>query len=396
MDLKKAFPAAVDGGIEAEATNTAHSRFLANMSHELRTPLNGILGFSDLLNGQFFGQLNAKQLDYVRQITSCATQLLATINDLLDISKIDAGSVQLQKEEFDARDFLQTTLPMVSLQARQKNIAISITLAPDADRLYGDRRKLQQVLLNLLSNAIKFSPEGGTIDVGTDRCKDRTALWVKDSGVGIALEHQERIFSEFYQVDQVHDESLGGSGIGLTLVRRLAELHGGTVSLVSAPQKGSTFTVLLPPAPLPGAEADDEAGRELAPAREMRVLVAEDNEANLAVLLNFLRVHNHQVAVARTGQEALDLALATNPEVILLDIRLPGMSGRVVAERLRQTPEFARTPIVAITAESDAGASLLNLQAGCTRVLKKPVRAHDIFRVLRDISLESPPAKPTT
>ena len=231
---------------QLETANRHKSEFLANMSHELRTPLNAVIGFSEVLQERMFGELNEKQADYVNDIHSSGRHLLALINDILDLSKIEAGHMELDPSEFDLPAMLENALTLVRERAQRHGIALALDTAPDVGIVRGDERKLKQVMLNLLSNAVKFTPEGGSVRVGARMNGSAVEISVTDTGVGIAPEDQPLVFEEFRQVGADSARKAEGTGLGLSLAKKFIELHGGTIRLESAPGRGSTFTFTLP------------------------------------------------------------------------------------------------------------------------------------------------------
>ena len=231
---------------QLEIANRHKSEFLANMSHELRTPLNAIIGFSDVLLQKMFGELNEQQADYLEDIRSSGTHLLTLINDILDLSKIEAGRMELELAPFSLVAALNNAVTLVRERAQSHGIKLELDVAPQLDTVVADERKLKQVVVNLLANAVKFTPDGGTVTLHADRDDGTVRLAVKDTGIGIAPADQQRIFEEFQQAGTQTEKSREGTGLGLTLSRRMVELHGGTITVDSAPGKGSTFTVALP------------------------------------------------------------------------------------------------------------------------------------------------------
>ena len=363
----------------------AKSQFLSSMSHELRTPLNAILGFSDLLNQQFFGKLNEKQLDYVGEIDKSGKHLLALISDLLDMAKIEAGAMELDLAEFRPEEFILGSLSMTKMQFEQKGIEVTANFANNTTVVIGDLRRCRQIILNLLSNAVKYTPAGGSVAVRTTTFENSVKIEISDTGLGIESDQIEKIFSEFHQVDRVRDERLGGTGIGLTLTKRLVEMHGGEIGAESEVGKGSTFWFTLPtktPAIKEFAHQENEVASSRHHASGRRILVVEDNDTNLMMILELLSVHGHEVAVARNGQEAIDLALASKPELILMDIRMPVMGGLEATHRLREIPEFAEVPIIALTASTGTDAEDRQVAAGCTEHLAKPIQSKALFAVI--------------
>ncbi len=231
---------------QLEIANQHKSDFLANMSHELRTPLNAIIGFSEVLVEKMFGEVNDKQLDYLRDIHSSGKHLLSLINDILDLSKIEAGRMEIDPSDFDLPSALQNALTLVRERAQRHGISLGLEVGQEIASIRADERKFKQILLNLLSNAVKFTPDGGRVDVIAKRETDRIAIAVQDTGIGIAPEDQAAVFEEFKQVGRDYTRKAEGTGLGLALAKRFVELHGGELSLQSEPGKGSTFTFTLP------------------------------------------------------------------------------------------------------------------------------------------------------
>jgi signal transduction histidine kinase/putative methionine-R-sulfoxide reductase with GAF domain len=235
-------------GRELEAASRHKSEFLANMSHELRTPLNAIIGFSEVLAERMFGEINDKQAEYLADIQESGRHLLSLINDILDLSKIEAGRMELDAKDFDLRGAIENTLTLVRERAHRRGIALALEIDPSVATLHGDERKVKQVLLNLLSNALKFTPEGGRIDVRARVDAGMFEVAVSDTGIGIAPEDQQAVFEEFRQVGAA-DRKVEGTGLGLALSRKFIELHGGTIGVTSQPGAGSTFSFTLPRRP---------------------------------------------------------------------------------------------------------------------------------------------------
>jgi signal transduction histidine kinase len=231
---------------ELEDASKHKSEFLANMSHELRTPLNAIVGFSQVLKQKLFGEVNEKQDEYLDDILSSADHLLALINDILDLSKVEAGQVELETGVFSLREALERGVVMVRERASKSGVALSLELDPQVDLVEGDERRIRQVVFNLLSNAVKFTPQGGHVDVSATRSNGEVLVAVADTGPGIAAADQARIFEEFQQARDTNGERPEGTGLGLALSRSLVELHGGRIWVDSEPGKGSTFTFTLP------------------------------------------------------------------------------------------------------------------------------------------------------
>jgi len=231
---------------QLEIANRHKSEFLANMSHELRTPLNAVIGFSEVLGEKYFGELTPKQEEYVRDIHGSGKHLLSLINDILDLSKIEAGRMELELAEFDMPAALQNALTLVRERAQRHGIALELKTDPALGAFRADERKFKQIMLNLLSNAVKFTPEGGRVGVSAQLNGQGVEIAVTDSGLGIAVADQEAIFEEFRQVGSDYTKKAEGTGLGLALTRRFVELHGGTIRVASAPGRGATFTFTLP------------------------------------------------------------------------------------------------------------------------------------------------------
>jgi signal transduction histidine kinase len=230
---------------ELEAASRHKSEFLANMSHELRTPLNAIIGFSEVLNERMFGELNDKQAEYLKDIHASGQHLLSLINDILDLSKIEAGRMELELTHFDLPQAIDNALTLVRERAGRRGIALHQAVDEGLGEVTGDERKIKQVLLNLLSNALKFTPEGGRIDVRGRTADGMAEISVTDTGIGIAAEHYDAVFEEFRQVGEA-DKKAEGTGLGLALCRKFVELHGGQIWVKSQIGLGSTFAFTLP------------------------------------------------------------------------------------------------------------------------------------------------------
>jgi signal transduction histidine kinase len=236
---------------QLEAASQHKSEFLANMSHELRTPLNAIMGFSEVLLERMFGELNEKQAEFLQDVLSSGRHLLSLINDILDLSKVEAGRMELQLAPFDLSLAVGSAVSFIRERAARHGISLSLTDDDSLSTFVADERKVRQILLNLLSNAVKFTPDNGRIEVSARRVRDRAEISVSDTGIGIAPEDQEVVFEEFRQVGTQHMQKREGTGLGLALAKRFVELHGGTISVQSEVGKGSTFTFTLPVRPWP-------------------------------------------------------------------------------------------------------------------------------------------------
>jgi signal transduction histidine kinase len=235
-----------DKSRQLEVANKHKSEFLANMSHELRTPLNAIIGFSEVLLERFFGEVNDKQADYLKDIHSSGRHLLSLINDILDLSKVEAGRMDLEPSTFDLASALSNAMTLVRERAQQHGIVMGQQVDPNLGEITADERKFKQIVLNLLSNAVKFTPDKGRIDVSARREDDNIVVAVHDTGIGIAPEDQAAVFEEFRQVGANYKSKQEGTGLGLALTKKFVELHGGRIWLESETGKGSTFTFTIP------------------------------------------------------------------------------------------------------------------------------------------------------
>jgi len=231
---------------QLEVANQHKSEFLANMSHELRTPLNAIIGFSEVLQERMFGEMNEKQAEYVGDIHESGRHLLSLINDILDLSKVEAGRMELDLARFDVPSAIGNALTLMRERASRHFVTLRSAVPEGIGEITADERKFKQILLNLLSNAVKFTPEGGRVDVRASRENGRIEIAVTDTGIGIAPEDHEAVFEEFKQLGKDYTKKSEGTGLGLALTRKFVELHGGSIRVESTPGKGSTFTFTLP------------------------------------------------------------------------------------------------------------------------------------------------------
>ncbi len=375
--------------------------FLANMSHELRTPLNSVLGQAEAMGEGIFGPITEEQRSALRTIEESGQHLLALINDVLDVTKGNAGRLELEFAPVPVEDLCQESLRQVREQARRKGITVSYTSDGAVVGLWGDRRRLRQVLLNLLSNAKKFTRPGGRmgLEVATRQGGGELAFSVWDTGIGIAPEDRERIFEPFVQLDAGLARHHDGSGLGLTLVRHMVELHGGRLELESEVGQGSRFTVVLPvetladfekhEAELPRVKRRTPSPLPLASGRT--VLIADDNEANTRHMEDYLRAHGFQVRLARDGEEAVRLCREVKPAVVLMDIQMPRFNGLEAIRLLRAEAGTAAVPMVALTALAMPGDRERCLEAGADAYLSKPVRLAEVLEVVKRLVTRTAP-----
>ena len=361
--------------------NEHKAKFLSFMSHELRTPLNSVLGFSELLASRHFGPLNAKQEQYVELIQSNGQHLLELVNDLIDLSRIDAGGARLVLGEHEPDELVRTVVRMLSAIASEKSMALSCVAMEPRASVLGDERAIRQILLNLVSNAIKFTDPHGSVNIRTFGVPERSVVRfeVVDTGVGIPEDEMPGLFSEFHQVS-TRPPNAKGTGIGLALAKRLVEQLGGTIGVKSRIGVGSTFWFELPM-----VEARQEEAAllvtEAAPpqAGSVTVLVAEDDHSNQRWIRDVLSTRNHKVVVAENGRDAVALACSVHPDVILMDIRMPILDGLEATRLIRAEAETARLPIIGLTAHAGNESRDEALQAGMNEVLTKPCRAEAIL-----------------
>jgi PAS domain S-box-containing protein len=320
--------------------------FLANMSHELRTPLNAILGLSEALLERLSGPLTPRQEKSITTIAASGSHLLALINDILDLSKVEAGKLDLFIEPIDVAAFCQSCLAFIRTQAMQKEISVTFDDADAPTEIHADPKRLKQIAVNLLTNAVKFTERGGRIGltVRSSPENDGVCLSVWDTGVGIAPADQPRLFQSFSQIDSGLSRAQDGTGLGLALVARLTELHGGSVSVVSAPGEGSEFTVTLPSAHAPNAAVAPADRRHIHTA-----LIIDDDPLVGEQLMRYLGELDIESRIHSGGELALEAAQREHPDVILLDLQLPGESGWVVLARLKDHPDTKHIPVVVVS-----------------------------------------------
>jgi PAS domain S-box-containing protein len=371
----------------AEAANRAKSRFLADMSHELRTPLNSILGFSQLLELQGGESLTGKQREYLRWIREGGEHLLDMVNDVLDLSKVEAGKIELEKAPFDPVALIRRVLTTVRSLAAKKHLRLETSLFEDGSVIDADEVRVKQVLYNLLSNAIKFTGREKRIGVEARAEETELVITVWDEGIGIPRDDQARIFEPYTQSRARRGE---GTGLGLAIVKRLVELHGGSISVESEQGVGSRFIVRLP-----GLRA--RVARELLPAGKSRAdgsgdvpdlagktaLVVDDSPANRALMEKILTAFGCTVLLAASGEEALAVAERVSCDVVFMDIQLPGMNGIEAMRRMRE--KGARGPLVALTAYAMKGDAERFLAEGFDGFIAKPVRIAEVISYLEGV-----------
>jgi len=391
---RKAAEAAIQrANQELEHALRMKDAFLANMSHELRTPLNGILGVSEILQEEIRGPLNERQHTMLKIIDSSGRHLLSLINDILDLSKVEAGKLEIHLEVVSIADLCQASLMFIKQPAMKKGITVEFLPDPLVSTIEADSRRMKQVLVNLLNNAVKFTPAKGRITLAVHAQSEKHSIdfSISDTGIGIARDDLQRLFTPFTQVESSLTRQYEGTGLGLALVKELTELHGGNVWVESEPGKGSTFTVSIPWIPnastqkaLFAAENSDIPGTQAAktPKTVKKVLLAEDNEVNSATVGDYLESLGYTMIYAANGHEAIEKAYEYQPDIILMDVQMPVMDGLAATRRLRAAPQFASVPIVALTALAMPGDRERCLEAGATVYVSKPVGLKELASLI--------------
>jgi signal transduction histidine kinase/CheY-like chemotaxis protein len=372
-ELTRATAEAKDARAVAEQANQLKSEFLANMSHELRTPLNAIINFSRILAAGMRGPVNEDQLDYLTRIRHSGDHLLGLINDVLDLSKIEAGRMELYKEPLAIADLLQSVMSSATGLTKSKPIELIQDIAPDLPVVEADRTRVRQILLNLLSNAAKFTDEG-TITLRAARAGGEIVISVADTGIGIAPEFHGTIFEEFRQVDSGSDRRYEGTGLGLAICRRFVALHGGRIWLESAPGQGSTFSFSLP-CGAPAAPAPvDEQGAVVVQAG-LPILVIDDDPSVIEIVSAYLGHQGYAVHGVGESRRALEQARALRPAAIILDILMPHKDGWEILADLKADPELQDVPVILYTIVEN---QQLGLALGASAYLTKPIDAEQL------------------
>jgi len=395
---------------EAEEANRIKTEFLANMSHELRTPLNAIIGFSEVLKDGLMGEMTAEQREYVTDIFTSGRHLLSLINDILDLSKVEAGKMTLDLERTNVATLLENSLSVVREKAAAHRIELTQEIQQNLKPLQVDPRKTKQIVYNLLSNAVKFTPEGGRVTLRARRVTRREVTdWntersnsmrlplsasgfaefleiaVEDSGIGIKREDVPRLFQPFSQLDSSLSRRYEGTGLGLAMVMKMAELHDGTVAVGSEPDKGSCFTVWLPWREA-GVAAPSAALAEVpSGCAKPLALVIEDNDAAAELVRLQLKAEGLEALRVASAEEALKLRASLHPSVVVLDIFLPGMDGWDCLACIKQSGSpWADVPVVIASIATDSGKGFA---LGASEVLQKPVGREDIAAALQRLGL---------
>ena len=392
---------------ELEKLDALKDEFLANTSHELRTPLNGIIGLAESLSDGIAGKLPNAAMNNLQMIASSGRRLSSLVNDILDFSKMQKDELQLNLRQVDLYTAADIVLTLSKPLIRGKNIQLINGIPKDCHLVQGDENRIQQILHNLIGNAIKFTEEG-SVEVSAENQADKVMISIRDTGIGIPSEKHEAIFRSFEQGDGSSERNYGGTGLGLTVTKKLVELHGGKIQLNSEVGKGSTFTFSLPKAENTALEAAQPNAQEpvlvtplqetvesdnvaaplllgsspgLLPARkQIRVLAVDDEPINLQVLENHLKLRGYDVIPARNGQEAMDVIDGERPfDLVLLDIMMPKMSGYEVCQKLRQNHPANELPIIMVTAKNRVADLVKGFKAGANDYLVKPFSKDELL-----------------
>ena len=372
----------------AEVASRAKSEFLANMSHEIRTPMTAVIGMAELLRTS---PLSDDQRDKVETIIRCGEGLLVILNDILDLSRLEAGKLEIEVKSLDLEALLRSVLELMTIKAKAKGLDLSLTLCDEVPRrLHGDGTRIRQVLINLIGNAIKFT-ESGPIRVTVEPLRSfeggiELRFAVEDSGIGISAADQDRLFEKFEQADSSTSRGHGGSGLGLAISKQLVELMGGEIGLTSRVSEGSTFWFMLPLRLAQSDEAEaslERSNATTAAKRCLEILLAEDNQINRMLLSSMLGRFGHRLALAENGREAVEAAERKAYDIVLMDIRMPVMDGLEATREIRSSNGPNReTPIIAVTADAMVDNEQAFLDAGVDAVATKPIRLPDLLATI--------------
>jgi PAS domain S-box-containing protein len=388
-----------NANLALEKASKLKDEFLASMSHELRTPLTGVLGLSEALQKGVYGDLNDKQVNILHTIEEGGRHLLNLINDILDLSKIEAGKMELQPSMVSVDEVCQASIRLVKQMATARRQKLTLMQDPPDMLMYADSKRMKQILVNLLGNAVKFTPDEGELglEVTGDEKKDEVRFVVWDTGIGISPEDMEKLFQPFVQIDSSLSRTYGGTGLGLSLVDRLVKLHHGKVSVKSVVGKGSRFIVSIPwHLDMVNAETarrfdlattvGSNSDKNILTEKLGSVLIVEDNEVNKSMLADFLTYNGFAVSGASNGQEGLALCQSAKPDIVLMDIQIPGVDGLQVIRSIRKLQgKISSVPIIAITALAMPEDRQRCLDAGANEYMSKPVDLAGLLDKIKEL-----------
>ena len=409
----------IQAKLEAEVANNSKSEFLANMSHELRTPLNSIIGFSDILLEKVFGELNEKQFRYISNISTSGKHLLTLINDILDLSKVEAGKMELHYSEFSIDSVFEEIKAVLSPLMQVKSLEVIFNIESDFTTLEADRGRLIQILYNLVSNSIKFTPNGGKVSIYCKKSGNRALISVIDTGIGISAEDQEKLFQPFTQLDASATRQYCGTGLGLALVKKLVKLHQGDIWVESDPGKGSNFTFSVPlRKPLELRKSSEIGLEDIIVEFEMNkaaalsvqknvedlqeeielpeihrpekgntkqelILVVDDDKNSSELLSVILMEAGYSVALLYSGKSVLKVVKNLKPDIITLDVFLPDINGWLVLKQLKNDPHTASIPVLIISMTNN---NELGIALGAINSFTKPVKRIELVTTLQEIN----------
>ncbi|MBD2176990.1 response regulator [Pseudanabaena sp. FACHB-1998] len=379
--------------------------FLASMSHELRTPLNTILGLSESLLEGILGELNERQRKSLETIERSGYHLLELINDILDLAKIESGKLELHLQNTSAPAICDDSLTFVRQLANKKNIQLITKLPLNTIYIYADELRLRQALINLLTNAVKFTPNDGQVTLeiqiinlgNIETSPTYIEFSVTDTGIGIDQKDISKLFQTFVQIDSALNRKYAGTGLGLALVKRIAELHGGHVLLESQIDQGSKFIIRIPyqphqadSLPYPIIEVNTSLSSFISTKKTLYpksslILIADDNEANVASIWDYLESHGYRLLVAKDGLAAVNIVKQEKPDLVLMDIQMPEMDGLEAIKIIRKNPELQSLPIIALTALAMSGDREKCLEAGANEYLAKPVKLKQLVATIQHL-----------